>query len=117
MNEQDNGLQVHPQVFALREKQRMALHMMTRIKPMIDELSEILDPLKAEHARWSGIYHSAERHIAEVMKKKVIPRGGSGRKPKEKTQAQLRKEFVAHLMSQSMDDRRKMLAEMQELDE
>lgn len=117
MNEADNGLQVYPQVFALREKQRMALHMMLRIKPMIDELEELLGPLKEEHARWSNVYHSAERRIADVMKKKVIAGGTSGRRPRVKTQAQLRKEYVEFLKNQTMEERRRLIAEMAELEE
>lgn len=97
---------------ALRQRGQAKV-MLTRLWPMISELRSALEPLDAEYSRWATKHYSAERRVAMLRKEIVTPHStGRVKTPPREMSPEEATNFLA---SQSMAEKRRLLAELQAL--
>lgn len=96
----------------LERQRRLARHMLVRLWPMVQELRSELRPLEEEHARWSAVFHSCDRRIAQLDKTTL--RVATRRK--RQTEKPLSSEDLRkHLATISQVEREAFLKELKEL--
>ena len=103
-------------VAAIRERDRANV-MLKRLWPMVQELRETLQPLEEEYSKWATKHWSMERRIAEIKKQILKPHSGSRqeRTPKKRERTMTDQEATTFLANQSLDERKRLLAELQAL--